>query len=170
MAVLEIFHLGTDHTFKMTRGGPMKFYPNLLKTKLGRVGMAFATIQDPTWSKSRKVETFETWDDLVSAPVPKPDLSASRRAMLVELDNPFPITPQPEFGPEKKQGFLSSLLAEYDQFAENISTRKDTSDVSMRVALIGLVGVIALVAMIMAFVVIQNVWIEPPLPPELPSV
>lgn len=165
MAILEVFHLGTDHTFKMTRAGPLKFYPNLLKTKLGRVGMAFATIQDPTWSKSRKVETFETWGELVDAPVPKPDLNAARRAMLVELDNPFPITAQPELSGDKKQGFLSSLMAEYDQYAENLSTRKDTSDVTMRVALVGLVGVIALVSIIMAFVVIQNVWLQPPVPP-----
>lgn len=162
MAILEIIHIGTDHTFKMSRARPLKFYPNLLKTTLGRVGMAFTTIQDPTWSKSRYPETFETWDALLEAPVPKPDLKAGRRAMLVELDNPFPITPAPELPAEKKQGFLSSLMAEYDQYAENLSTRKDTSDITMRVALIGLVGVIALVAMIMAFVVVQNVWIEPP--------
>ena len=76
MAVLEIFHLGTNHTYKMTRGGPLKFYPNLLKTSLGRVGMAFLTHQDPIWSKSRKVETFETWGALVDAPLPLTDLTA----------------------------------------------------------------------------------------------
>lgn len=146
----------------MSRGGPLKFYPNLLRTTLGRVGMAFVTHQDPTWSKSRKLETFDTFEELVRAPVPQADLKASRRGMLVEHDNPFPVTPQPELSGGKKQAILSAQMAEYDQYAENLSTRKDTSDVTMRVALVGLVGVIALVAMIMAFVVIQNVWVNPP--------
>ena len=165
MAILEIFHLGTNHTFRITRGRPMPFYPNLIQTKLDRTGQAYATIQDPTWAKSRKPETYQSWEDLMAAPPPEADLRATRRGMIVELDNPFPITPKPEIQPEEKQGFLSALMAEFDQYAENLSTRRDSSDVVLRFGLIGLVSVIALVAMVMAFIVVQNVWTTPPVPP-----
>ena len=153
----ELLHLRPNGTYVQTRAFYKPEWPTLVMTAVNRVKQAFHLDQNPIFTKSTPT-VAESWEDFTFLENPDPALRDRRGLMVVEANNPFPLSSLPPMTPEAKVRLGTSRYEEMQGQAQERASRQQHNNATARLIAVVLTLGFGILVLIFGIIVVNRVW------------